>query len=513
MAPQKTFLALLALTPAGGTQTLFNIDIPSTLHRSGGYPHSASLFGSPLYGASVTQRMYYANSTLCEDTKASFQSPYVLLVDRGGCSFVSKARRAQSMGATALVAVDSRCVCGEECEPQQTCQATEPVLSDDGSGADVSIPAVMLHKQDGEALEAYYLCGALDGGECAKDWTPEKAVVQASLEYTVPNPDDRVEWELWTTSVDTASLDFLADVKDTVLALGQSQYFTPRMYTYNGSYYGCDSKAPVGGADLCGSLCTNGGKYCAPDPDGSLDEGISGAAVVAENLRRTCIWNLYGGAAAPAAAQGVGEPWWDYAGNFTHLCGTAEAFADSKCRSKAMKAAHVDEKAVENCVTASGGLDAGPNTLLDEVVKALEEENIVYVPECLVNGEPHYGRLTPSDVLATICQGYAHGSEPQPCDCVDIASPAAYERCLADGGGAPAPAAKRKEVEREGMPWYGVLLLVVAIVVVMLLAGLAYWKHTQKVMRDQVRGILAEYMPLDDLGTTAPDQGASFNIA
>ena len=50
------------------------------------------------------------------------------------------------------------------------------------------------------------------------------------------------------------------------------------------------------------------------------------------------------------------------------------------------------------------------------------------------------------------------------------------------------------------MPWYGVLMLVVSIVVVMLLAGLAYWKRTQRQMRDQVRGILAEYMPMEDLG-------------
>jgi len=29
-------------------------------------------------------------------------------------------------------------------------------------------------------------------------------------------------------------------------------------------------------------------------------------------------------------------------------------------------------------------------------------------------------------------------------------------------------------------------------------AGFMYWKKSQREMRDQVRGILAEYMPLDD---------------
>ena len=76
-------------------------------------------------------------------------------------------------------------------------------------------------------------------------------------------------------------------------------------------------------------------------------------------------------------------------------------------------------------------------------------------------------------MLATICQGYARGSVPDTCDCVDVVGSAAYAKCLA--GASPAPPAKKEQVvEKEGMPWYGVLLLVVAIVVVMLLAGLAF---------------------------------------
>ena len=113
----------------------------------------------------------------------------------------------------------------------------------------------------------------------------------------VPNPDDRVEWELWTTAIDASSLDFLSAFRDTVVALGTRQQFTPMMYTYNGSEYGCDLDSGAESLNLCGNLCTNDGKYCAPDPDGRQDEGISGAQVVAEDLRRACLWSLVGGAA------------------------------------------------------------------------------------------------------------------------------------------------------------------------------------------------------------------------
>ena len=244
------------------------------------------------------------------------------------------------MGATALVVADNLCVCGSACSPQAGCQYTEPVLADDGSGADIVIPAVMLPKQEADDIVNYFRCGKLpiQGRPQTCAWSPDwsqEAMVQASLEYTVPNPDDRVEWELWTTSIDGASLDFLTAFKDTVLQLGTHQHFAPMMYTYNGSQYGCDVKQT--GSDMCGNLCTNGGLYCAPDPDGSQDEGISGADVVAENLRRACLWDLVGGDDVADKNQvGVGKVWWDYVSEFTRLCSTAETFADDACWATAM---------------------------------------------------------------------------------------------------------------------------------------------------------------------------------
>jgi hypothetical protein len=40
-----------------------------------------------------------------------FQSPYILLIDRGGCSFVQKVRNAQHTGAAAVLIADNVCLC------------------------------------------------------------------------------------------------------------------------------------------------------------------------------------------------------------------------------------------------------------------------------------------------------------------------------------------------------------------------------------------------------------------
>ena len=63
----------------------------------------------PPYGGSIAQNVYYANSDLCDpnvDTRggypsretdstgkmAPWPSPYILMVDRGACTFVKKVR-------------------------------------------------------------------------------------------------------------------------------------------------------------------------------------------------------------------------------------------------------------------------------------------------------------------------------------------------------------------------------------------------------------------------------------
>ena len=80
------------------------LQIPHSLFREEGYDHREALFGVPPYGGSIAQNVYYADSDLCDpnvDTTAgypqrekgeSWPSPYILMVNRGGCTFVKKVR-------------------------------------------------------------------------------------------------------------------------------------------------------------------------------------------------------------------------------------------------------------------------------------------------------------------------------------------------------------------------------------------------------------------------------------
>ena len=71
------------------------VQIPRDLFRPEGYSHKEALFGIPVYGGTIAERLYYANTTrMCSaptaEEVAKWKSPYILMVDRGDCTFVTK---------------------------------------------------------------------------------------------------------------------------------------------------------------------------------------------------------------------------------------------------------------------------------------------------------------------------------------------------------------------------------------------------------------------------------------
>merc|ERR1719517_281351 len=165
--------------------------------------------------------------------------------------------------------------------------------------------------------------------------------VRLEMTWALPAPDDRVEYELWTTPTDVLSREFERDFKEAALALGERAYFTPQMYIYDGIRSGCQDDE---GEDDCYNLCTNSGRYCATDPDNNLDRGISGADVVKESLRRMCIWKQYG------EQDGVGKEWWDYIAEFMERCDNPDYFANGDCVKDALKHAGIKDDIVERCI-------------------------------------------------------------------------------------------------------------------------------------------------------------------
>jgi hypothetical protein len=394
-------------------------------------------------------------------------APYILMVNRGGCTFVNKVRNAQRSGAAGVIIADTTCLCsaGDACQSDVACEAREPVMADDGSGSDITIPSFLMFKQDSDPIIA-----ALKSNQ----------MVRIEMAWSLPNPDARVEYELWTTPTDMVSREFQRQFKEAAVALGDSAYFTPHMYIYDGLKSGCQS---IDGKNQCYNLCTNNGRYCATDPDNDLNKGISGADVVKESLRRECIWKIYG------ETDGIGAQWWDYVTEFMYRCDSEDYFASEDCVKDAMAHSAVEKSKVESCISDSGGLEKdAKNSLLESQLAAKEASGVVILPAAYVNNAAIRGALEFATIFKAICAGYIKGSEPPVC--LKCASCGIDEyQCVVDGRCPDGTGAVSVPVFAGSLA---------AIVICFGCLGLIQWQRSQRQMRDQVRGIMAEYMPLDE---------------
>lgn len=405
-----------------------------------------------------------------------WKAPFILMVDRGDCTFVVKVRNAQKSGAAGVLIADNTCLCdaGDACTPDadadsQECETKEPIMADDGSGADITIPSFLLFKQDADPI---------------KEYLKQNKIVRAEMSWALPAPDARVEYELWTTPKEAVSAPLKKSFREVAVALGAHAQFTPHFYIYDGLFAGCRSSD---GENQCYNLCTNNGRYCSTDPDDDLDAGISGADVVTESLRQICIWKEYGD-------DGVGLPWWDYIAEFDFRCDKPEDngafFTNEACIKDAMSRSGVDYSKIQTCMDSAGGvIDEGENSILENELVNREMTGVLILPSFYVNQAPLRGALTVGEVFEAICSGFISGSEPDVCKkcnkCDDVNGCIEVGHC--PGSGNP---------NSVSVPMFAASMA--AVVVCFSVLGLIQWQRSQRQMRAQVRGILAEYMPLDE---------------
>jgi len=463
----------------------FTIAIPKSLDKEGGYKHREAMFGVPQYGGSISQNVYYAKSDFCNPFEDSSRwlppqkkgeppkAPFILMVDKGGCSFVSKVRNAQHAGASGALIANTHCICSDSECPRDTsyCDTEEPSMADDGSGSDISIPAFLIFKQDADKIK-----GVLQRNQ----------PVVVEMGWHLPTAGDRVKYEFWTVPTDEISKQFFLDFEYAValgLTSAEGVDFEPHVYLQDSLSKSCQYNQY--GERWCETGCTNGGRYCALDPDHDVTQGLSGGDVVKEGLRRMCIWNSYKHSASS------GLEYWKYLSQFTSHCEAVDHFTDDSCINACYKAAGIDRQRVDACMTSSGGIDKdSPNAILDQQVKS--SEGIVVFPTSKVNGVELRGSLTAGNVVSAICAAFDEKHQPLICEkcgkCSDM------QECI-DLGGFCSRAVPTKRGGVSAGTFVFSLLVVVGISAG---AGFYYYRKTRAEMRDRVRDILAEYMPLED---------------
>merc|ERR1712154_192417 len=132
------------------------------------------------------------------------------------------------------------------------------------------------------------------------------------------------------------------------------------------------------------------------------------------------------------------------------------------------------------------------NSLLDNELTSQTKRGVVVLPTAFVNTVPLRGGLTSSSVFNAICAGYLEGTQPEICmtcaGCPDLVKCVSQKSC--DSG-------IYANNDKKGVSKRVFAMSLLSVCVVFGAAGYLHWKKTREDMREQVRGILAEYMPLE----------------
>ncbi|XP_042010866.1 vacuolar-sorting receptor 3-like [Salvia splendens] len=384
----------------------------------GNYDSAIGNFGIPQYGGSMAGTVVYPkdNRKGCqkfEDSGISFKSkpgalPTFVLVDRGDCFFALKVWNAQNAGAAAVLVADHRD------EPLITMDSPEEDRAAAEYIANITIPSALIDKSFGEKLKK-----ALGSGD----------IVNVNLDWreSVPHPDERVEYELWTNSNDECGvkcdmlMEFLKDFKGAALMLEQGGYtqFTPHYITWY-----CPEAFTV--SKQCKSQCLNHGRYCAPDPEQDFSSGYDGKDVVLENLRQLCVFRV---------ANETRKPWiwWDYVTDFHIRCPMKEKKYGKECAEEVIKSLGLDLSKIETCM---GDPDAdADNPVLKEEQEAQigkgSRGDVTILPTLVVNNRQYRGKLEKGAVSKAICAGFEETTEPSVCLNGDVET----NECLHNNGG------------------------------------------------------------------------------
>ncbi|GMI73327.1 VACUOLAR SORTING RECEPTOR 6, binding protein of 80 kDa 3;3, VACUOLAR SORTING RECEPTOR 3;3 [Hibiscus trionum] len=413
-------LLLASILVFGGVSARFvveknSIRVLSPLTLRGKHDGSIGNFGIPDYGGFIIGSVLYPDKGAngCEPFvgqpfKSMSPRPSVLLLDRGECYFALKVWYAQQAGAAAVLVADSID------EPLITMDSPEESSDANEYVEKIRIPSALIEKSFGDSLK-----------EALKKH--EDVVVKLDWRESMPHPDQRVEYELWTNSNDECGvrcdeqMNFVKNFKGHAQILEKGGYtlFTPHYITWY-----CPEAFIF--SSQCKSQCINRGRYCAPDPEQDFGEGYQGKDVVFENLRQLCVHRVANESKRPWI-------WWDYVTDFHIRCSMKEKRYSKECAEGVMSSLDLPIEKIKKCM-------GDPEADVENEVLKQEQQlqvgrgsrgDVTILPTLVINNVQYRGKLERRAVLKAVCAGFKETTEPSVCLSADVET----NECLERNGG------------------------------------------------------------------------------
>ena len=413
-------------------------------------PSTLADFGNPPYGTQMTGKVYFheAVAKACSPVDHieidKEHTLAVLLADRGNCSFAIKARHAQDAGYKALVLVDD----SDE-------NVSDIIMGDSGNGGNLFIPTFMIGKRDGNDIKSF----------------TNNSDVQLKLTFDVEKRS-RVHLRVVYSSDNHKALNFFADFA----TYGKEFNKTTLNFRPHFVLWYCTDCA-LNGYNKTNEDCLSGGRYCAPDPDGS--GALTGRDVVLEDLRQICLLTTN--------TEDPYPKWFQYMAKFNSTCRNNITEACSYGIMQNLVNINSVQTCVQSSAVDSGDLTLKDNILLKKEVRYLKQLTSSVYPTIILNNHTYRGDWEGLQLAQTICSSY-----------------------LSSPGFCEAWTSQTNQEEKRGLGLSTILLivgLVLALVLVVLMLYRAWAKRELALeLRQQVNLAMSQYYALGSEGSQMADR-------
>ena len=310
------------------------------------------------------------------------------MVYQGSCGYIEKIKNIEKSGGHLAIVISDK-----------DDNIGGIFMSDEGTGYDISIPAVLISNSDGKKLVAYYLNHA-DSHEDIKE-------IKLEVKFENENKDNTVKYDIWYSPDQESAYSFLNDFKNFQDALGENAILGIHFFTYPHYDYRPDKKQKI-------ANCLGSGLYCSrPGKSGVKD----GTEVIKESLRQKCIYNY---AYEKKGKKDNRYLYWDYIHNFYQNC-VMVGKIDITCSENVLKNLKIPSTDIQKCYEDSFIGDKNEknyelysqNSIFDSEYELRKKNFISKSPSITINERVYLGSWKADYVFESLCSSLI--KKPETC--------------------------------------------------------------------------------------------------
>ena len=351
-----------------------------------------SSFGKNPSNFHVRGQIYLSNdenSTACdplnmtlisdEENEEKIDKFPILLIKRGGCSFTTKVRNAQNIGASMVFIADNK---------HENIHSI--IMADDGTGNDIVIPSAMISYEDGNTIIKYM-----------NENKNELIIVDANfgvVEDENKNDVKNVTFEFFFSSSEVRAYEFLRNVSEYLNDFGEQIIFIPHYVTHRSPFYDKSNTNPI-------ENCVSFGKYCYFPKETTVEK--NGRNIVIEDVRQKCMYNL-------SVNKNKISNYFKYMNSFYENCLNVEdnKRINEECSQIALVNAGFTQDYLNNCVKESffsnkynlAEMIENDNSLLANDYSIQNDYILTTFPAVSINKKRIKGAIKESVVISKICE-------------------------------------------------------------------------------------------------------------